>query len=79
MPDKIKRFSSQGKLQPPRGGGGEGKGLNKMGRGAVVIFWGSKFDKVLLFGSLPIEVIFVGLKRIPLYFFFWGGGGLNEN
>ena len=31
--------------------------------------------KCHFFGSLAIEVIFVGLKRIPLYFvvFFWGG------
>ena len=72
MPDEIKLFSSQDELQPPGGGG-----LDKMGRGALVIFWGSKFDKMSLSGSLAIEVIFVGLKRIPLClcFFFGGGGG----
>ena len=53
-------------------------GLNKMGRGALVIFWVSKFDKMSLFGSLAIEVIFVGLKRILLCFFFLGGGA-REN
>ena len=60
-----------------RGGGG----LNKIGRGAPVIFWGSKFDKMSLFESLAIEVIFVELKRIPLciLFFFGGGERLNKN
>ena len=46
-----------------------------MGRGALVILGGSKFDKMSLVGSLAIEPIFVGLKRIPLCFFFWRGGG----
>ena len=48
-----------------------------MGRGALVIFWDSKFDKMSLFGSLAIKVIFVGLKRIPLCSL--GGGGMRIN
>ena len=46
--------------------------MNKMDRGALVIFGGSKFDKMSLFGLLAIEVIFVGLKTYR--YFFLGGG-----
>ena len=49
-----------------------------MGRGAVVVFWGSKFGKKSLFGSLAIEVIFVGLKKYR-HVFLGGGEGGNEN
>ena len=37
--------------------------------------WGRKFDKMSLFGWLTVEAIFVGLKRIPLFF----DRGVNEN
>ena len=50
-----------------------------MGSGALVIFWGSKFDKMSLFGSLAIEVTFVVLKRISLCLGGEGGGGGEES
>ena len=49
-----------------------------MGRGAPFIFGGSKFYKMSLFGSLAIQVIFVGLKKILLCF-LGGGQGLKGN
>ena len=50
-----------------------------MDRGVLVIFGVRNLTEMSLFGSLVIEVIFVGLKRILLFFSLGGGGGRGLN